>query len=378
MKHRRLNIVALVLIAIFYYMGQKIAQLPIELPLSPFIVAMMIIVFIIGWLLLYRLYPNVYSKPWYIAYAWLGSILFGFWGAFLLFAIPFDIVLLLAPSFGIPPDTLAEIEEKGMLAIFIWTTITATAGWLQARSGPRVDHIEIPFPNLCSELRNLRIVQISDLHIGPTIRRRYVENVVNKVKALSPDIIVFTGDLADGSPEILKNELAPLGELKAPHGVFFATGNHDYYSGALDWIATLEGFGFHCLINEHRLLPIGNAKLMIAGITDPTGPLFLSDHRSNISQAASCSEQSDLKILLAHRPNACVAASKAGFDLQLSGHTHAGQFVPFHLLVRLAHRFYRGLGRFDQLWVYVNRGTGYWGPPQRFLIPAEISEITLI
>ncbi len=168
-----------------------------------------------------------------------------------------------------------------------------------------------------------------------------------------------------------------LAKLTAPLGVYYVTGNHEYYWGAQRWIDRTKDFGFIPLVNENRLVDFHGGKVLVGGVTDTSGGHFVPSHRSDPKRAALSAEKRDLSVLLAHRPESCFEAEAAGFDLQLSGHTHGGQFFPWSLLIPLFHRYHRGLNRHGRLWVYVNSGTGYWGPPHRFAVPAEITLITL-
>jgi predicted MPP superfamily phosphohydrolase len=257
------------------------------------------------------------------------------------------------------------------------SAVFAALGIRQALAGPVVSHVSVPIALLPPELEGLRIAQISDLHVGPMIRRGYVESVVRKVLDLKPDLIAVTGDLADGAPEALKAQIEPLTKLKAPLGVFYVTGNHEYYWGAQRWIDKAAELGLTPLLNENRVLSLRGAKILVAGVTDTYAEQFMPSHRSDPGKAAATGQNPAVKILLAHRPDSCLEAERAGFDLQLSGHTHGGQFFPFSLLIPLFHRYWRGLNRHGRLWVYVNRGTGYWGPPDRFTVPSEITLLQL-
>jgi predicted MPP superfamily phosphohydrolase len=235
---------------------------------------------------------------------------------------------------------------------------------------PRVVRVTVPIRDLPPDLAGLRIVQLSDLHVGPTIRRRFVAAVVETANALSPDLVAVTGDVADGFVPELREHVAPLGRLEAPLGRFFVTGNHEYYWDLPGWTQELERLGLDVLSNEHRLLRRGAGRLLLAGVTDlSAGP----DPQAAVAGAP----ESDVRILLAHQPRSAFAAQAAGFDLQLSGHTHGGQFFPFNLLVRLFQPFVAGLHRVERMWLYVSRGTGYWGPPLRLGAPAEITLIEL-
>ncbi len=257
--------------------------------------------------------------------------------------------------------------------------ITSAAGLARAVQGPEVREVDVPVPGLHPDLEGLTIAQISDLHVGTTIREPYVSGVVDQILALQPDLIAVTGDMVDGSVERLREHVAPLGRLKAPLGVHFVTGNHEYYSGAEPWLEHFARLGMRVLSNENRILENGDARLLIAGVPDPVASRWNVGISSSPMKAIEGAEPAHFKLLLAHRPGACFEAAQAGFDLQLSGHTHAGQFYPWAFYVPFAHPYVRGLNRHeDRLWVYVNAATGYWGPPNRFGIPPEITLIRLV
>ncbi len=263
------------------------------------------------------------------------------------------------------------------LAILGLTGALVLYGIYGARRRAKTVEVEIPLQNLPEDLASLRLVQISDLHVGPTIKRDFVEKVVAQVRQLAPDIIAFTGDLADGSVDDLRYEVEPLAKLSARYGKFFVTGNHEYYSGAEAWIAEARRLGFTVLMNEHRLIQHGRARVLLAGVPDFNAGHIISLHHSDPFLAASNAPAADLKILLAHQPRSVSAAAQAGFDLQLSGHTHGGQFFPWNLLVPLQQPFVKGLHRHQDTWVYVSNGAGYWGPPLRLGAPAEVTVIKL-
>lgn len=248
--------------------------------------------------------------------------------------------------------------------------VLTVVGLVQARR-PRVVHVPVPIRDLPADLAGLRIVQLSDLHVGPTIRRPFVEAVVDAANALAPDLVAVTGDVADGFVPDLRDHVAPLGRLRAPLGRFFVTGNHEYYWDPRGWTRELERLGLAVLSNEHRLLVRGSGRLLLAGVTDLSAA-------PDPYAAVAGAPQSDVRILLAHQPRSAYDARAAGFDLQLSGHTHGGQFFPFNLLVRLFQPFVAGLHRLEEMWLYVSRGTGYWGPPLRLGAPSEITLIELV
>lgn len=251
------------------------------------------------------------------------------------------------------------------------------ASLLGAQRAVAVKSVAIPVTGRAAALAGLKIVQITDIHIGPTIKGDFLAEVVAKVNALDPDIIAVTGDLVDGSVAELGKHTAVLAELRARHGVYFVTGNHEYYSGAKAWIDEIRRLGLTVLMNEHELIEHDGARLLLAGVTDYTADRMIPEHASSPLLAAEGAPDADYRVLLAHQPASAYEASEAGFELQLSGHTHGGQFFPGTALIHLAHPVAKGLGKVGNTLVYVSCGTGYWGPPFRLGAPAEITEVVL-
>jgi predicted MPP superfamily phosphohydrolase len=248
-----------------------------------------------------------------------------------------------------------------------------------ARRRPQVVDVDIPVTGLPEALHGFSIAQISDVHVGPTIKRGFVEGVVALVNGLKTDLIAVTGDLVDGSVQQLSPHTAPLAGLAARHGVYFVTGNHEYYSGERAWTAEIRRLGLRVLKNEHVVLNHDGALLVLAGVTDLSAHHFDAGQQSDPAAALRGSPaHAGAKILLAHQPNSAAGAEDAGFDVQISGHTHGGQFWPWNFFVRFFQPFTGGLYRLKNLWVYVSRGTGYWGPPNRFGVPSEITRIRLV
>jgi predicted MPP superfamily phosphohydrolase len=252
-------------------------------------------------------------------------------------------------------------------------------GLLNARRRARVVNVEVPVRNLPESLRGFTIAQISDVHVGPTIKRRYVDAIVDAVNSLHADVIAVTGDLVDGSVKDLANHTAPFARLSARHGAFFVTGNHEYYSGEPAWTAEFERLGMRVLMNEHVVITHQGSQVVLAGVADYSAHHFDPKQRSDPERAIkNAPVDAGARILLAHQPRSAPAAAAAGFDLQLSGHTHGGQFWPWNLFVRLQQPFTAGLHRLNDLWVYISRGTGYWGPPKRLGAPSEITRLRLV
>lgn len=266
----------------------------------------------------------------------------------------------------------------GLNAGVLSTTGIATKwGFYQARRLPDVVDVTVPLEDLSDGLDGFRIVQLSDIHVGPTIGRSTVEGIVERVNELDADVVVITGDLIDGLVDSLWEDVKPLLNLQARHGIYFCTGNHEYYWDALDWCRVLEEHGVRVLNNEHELIEHDSGRLLMAGCTDYTAGDYVEEHASDPKGALAGAPDYDASILLAHQPPSIHEAAEAGYDLQLSGHTHGGQFWPWIYVVGMVHPFATGLNRQDDTWIYVSRGTGYWGPPMRVGAPSEITLLTL-
>jgi uncharacterized protein len=243
-----------------------------------------------------------------------------------------------------------------------------------ALSGPRIKTIDIPIKNLHKDLEGFKIVQISDIHVGSLIQKEQVQKIADMAAHLNPDLLVLTGDIADGSVSHLASATEPLKDLQGKFGKFYVTGNHEYYWDVDAWTAQAQKLGFDYLYNENRILNVKSARLLVGGVPDFNCSRIRPDHQSNPQVSIENSQPSDFKILLAHQPKSCFQGFEAGYDLQLSGHTHNGQFFPNNLFVRFFHPYVSGLHLHKgKMSIYVNSGTGFWGPPQRFGVPAEIS-----
>jgi predicted MPP superfamily phosphohydrolase len=310
--------------------------------------------------------------------AWVGLTAMGFFSTLFVLTLVRDFVLLGTRWFLSPGQALGltSISAQAVLWITLFVTV---AGMFIARRRPGVIEVRIPIANLPAGLDGFSIAQISDVHVGPTIKRGFVESVVQRVNGLNPDLIAVTGDLVDGSVQQLSAHTAPLAGLTARHGAYFVTGNHEYYSGEPAWTKEIRRLGLHVLKNEHVVLKHDGASLVLAGVTDYGAHHFDPAQRSDPAEAMRGAPlDAGARVLLAHQPSSATAAADAGFDVQISGHTHGGQFWPWNLFIHFFQPFSSGLHRLKNLWVYVSRGTGYWGPPNRFGVPSEITRIRLV
>ena len=243
----------------------------------------------------------------------------------------------------------------------------SAVGIRSALRGIEIKQLDVKLRGLPQELAGFRLVQISDVHVGPLLRKDWVARVVEQIRRLAPDLVAITGDLVDGRVHELREHVAPLANIDAKRGVYFVTGNHEYYSGVEEWYAHLPSLGVRPLRNERVEVAPG---LELAGIEDPTGA-------PDLAAALKGRDPEGALVLLAHQPRQFAEAAKRGVPLTLSGHTHGGQIWPFSWLVALAQPYLAGLHRRGESQLYVSRGTGFWGPPMRVFAPAEITLLRL-
>lgn len=321
------------------------------------------------------------NPPWGDRIAWVGLLAMGLFSSLFVLTVLRDALLLilwlgnLAAGANLPWTELRRASAWTVIGLALAGTL---AGFYNARRRARVVDVDVPIAGLPQDLDGFTIVQISDIHVGPTIKRRYVQAIVDAVNEQLPDMIAITGDVVDGSVEQLADQSRPLGELRAPFGVYLVTGNHEYYSGAAPWIAEFRRLGLRVLLNEHAVIHPSGLPVVVAGVTDYSAGAYDPHQRSNPRAAlAGAPADAAVRILLAHQPRSAPAAEPAGYTLQLSGHTHGGQFFPWGFFVRFQQPFTAGLHRLGKMWVYTSRGTGYWGPPKRLWAPSEITRLRL-
>ncbi|MET3620294.1 metallophosphoesterase [Burkholderia ambifaria] len=361
------------------YVGMRIIPGAFASPLARTIAALVLASFVV--LIPVGMFSRRFDEGWAATLVgWAGALAMGFFSSLLVLTFLRELVLLGVVAWrhlghdgawsGASADTA--------LGVLVAAVLVTAIGFVGARRTAAVKRVSIPLDGLPAALDGLTIVQLSDIHVGPTIKRPYIERIVRAVNALDADLVVITGDVVDGSVKRLREHTAPLGRMQSRHGSFLVTGNHEYYAGAHAWIDEFRRIGLTVLLNEHVLIEHDGARAVLAGVTDFTAGGFDPAHRSDPEQAlAGAPRDVATKILLAHQPRSAEAASRAGFTVQLSGHTHGGQFLPWPPFVRLQQPVIGGLNRFGAMWLYTSRGTGYWGPPNRFGVPSEITLIRL-
>ncbi len=314
-------------------------------------------------------------------YVWLG---FAFQTFFLLLAVDLARGLGLVGraifDFGpfFPETGTALLAWRLAAAGVVVTTAFATGfGIWWGLTRLVVRRIEIPLRNLPEVFDGFTIAHLSDLHLDLVHGREWLAEVVRRTNALEPDLIAITGDVAEGSVSQFRADVEPLKGLSAPHGVYFVTGNHEYFHDLDGWLDLLGGIGIRVLRNER--VPIGDPRpgFDLAGVDDHDGGRIAPDHGPDLPRALDGWDRTRPVVLLAHQPRIIGEAARAGVELVLCGHTHGGQIWPFSYLVYLQQPFVRGLKELNGTKLYLSSGTGFWGPPMRLGTTAEIALITL-
>ncbi|WP_163990047.1 metallophosphoesterase [Pyxidicoccus caerfyrddinensis] len=292
------------------------------------------------------------------------------------------VALVAAPEPTPEPSRPVDVERRRFLA-------RATAGGALLASGgvtgfgmwrafhePVVSEVAVRLPGLPRALDGFTIVHLSDIHVGPVIQRRFMDELVARCDALRPDLVCITGDLVDGNVASLSPAVSALRDLKSRHGTYFVTGNHEYYWNAAAWADALERMDIHVLRNRHVRIGDAAASFDLVGVDDWAARNTRQGY--NLDAAIAGRDAERASVLLAHQPSNWVEAAKAGMGLQLSGHTHGGQFFPFTLAVSAIWRHDAGHFQEGDSHLYVSRGTGFWGPPLRVGSPPEIVKLILM
>ncbi len=327
-------------------------------------------------MILSRMLPRDEIKPLsWLAFVWMGALF--------MLLLSTGAVNTLSTLFSfIPSSPLADPTRRLFFArgAAVVSTIAGVAlsgyGLWSAWRGAHVKSVAIKLAKLNPALAGYKIIQLTDVHIGPTLDKEFLNKIVSMVNAQDPDMVVITGDLVDGAVGALAEHVRPLQNLRSRDGVYFVTGNHEYYSGADEWIAFLATLNIRVLRNE-RVRIRGDQGFDLAGVDDATAHQFGRGHGADYEKALSGRDDSRPVILLAHQPRQVIGAEPYRPDLLLSGHTHGGQIAPINFLVKLQQPYVAGLHQHGPTQVYVSCGTGYWGPPMRIGARAEITKIEL-
>jgi len=293
---------------------------------------------------------------------WMGSLLLRLTGA--------------DPLFSDPATALLAWRVAAGAATGITLLATIFAIWW-GLSQLVVKRIEIALPKLPRELDGFTILHLSDIHLDLVHGRSWLEGVVERANGLGADLIAITGDLAEGTVAKFGHDAEPVRRLKAPHGVYFVTGNHEYFHDLDGWLEYLGDFGIRVLRNERVPIGRGEASFDLAGIDDHDGDRLAEGHGPDLEKALEGRDPERALVLLAHQPRIIKEAARKDVGLILSGHTHGGQIWPFSYLVYLQQPYVRGLIQESGTQLYISSGTGFWGPPMRLGTTAEMAVITL-
>lgn len=369
----------LILIVCGYYLGNRIISGSTMMGSHPIAVWSAVtgfLAFVLIGPMLSRFLPDSFSGR-FFAIRWMINMTMAIFFAILFYTFVVD-VSILGLSRALSAEQLAPAHEWSLAFTGVLVLGTLIVGSLQALS-PRVYRVDVPIAGLPAEFVGFKIAQISDLHIGEMIGHAYVNRVVEKTNSLGADAIALTGDIVDGNPKHTAAVTQDLSRLKSTEGTFYVTGNHEYYWGVHKLLEQIHKTGAKILMNQNVLVRRGTAQIAIAGVPDiSTNSGMAPGQSSNPARSVEGLPSDTIKILLAHQPVSYRDAVKAGIHLQLSGHTHGGQFFPWSLIVRLFQHYNKGLIKHENMWIYVNRGTATWGPRIRFGIPPEITLLTLL
>lgn len=264
-------------------------------------------------------------------------------------------------------------------AVVVVVSALLAWGHFEAMRVPRLRQLDVTIPRLGAGLDGLRVAVVTDTHYGPIDRTRWSAAMVDRLNDLDADVVCHVGDLADGTVANRRSQAAPLADVRAKLARVYVTGNHEYYSEALDWLDFMADAGWETLRNKHIVVERGGDRLVVAGVDDATARASgLDGHGADLDAALRDADPDLPVLLLAHQPKQVKQAVAAGVDLQLSGHTHGGQIWPFGLLVRLDQPVVRGLSRHgSRTQLYTSAGAGFWGPPFRVFAPSELTLLTL-
>ena len=337
------------------------------------------------WLLSLRLPRALVAWPAMVAFTWKGLVYYA-----ILILLCWDVVLLLAlPLLRLRRRSGVQGEPDPARRLFLRRAAAGTAtlgsaavglvGVRHALHDMDTPRVPVKLERLPRTLQGLRIAVISDLHLGPLMGSEFTERIASITRDLKPDLVALTGDLVDGSVEHLGRDVSPLADIPSRFGTFFITGNHEYYSGPVSWMDHFRRLGIRVLDNERVTIGDAGGSFDLAGVHDFGATRLGLGPQPDLRRALAGRDPERELVLLAHQPKHVDEAAEHHVGLQISGHTHGGQIWPFGALTALAQPYIQGLHRHhDRTWIYVSRGTGFWGPPMRILAPPEISLIVLV
>lgn len=354
-----LSIVSSIYFGMHYYIFKRLIG---ALQLSDGIMKSILVLFIVGGVSFIG--GEILSRKWGLSIVlefgvyWLGLIAIAFFFTFLK-----DLVIWITPL------NARTTALTAMVCIVLVTFFSVYNGLRE----PRLRTIDIPLKKPAPDLNDLKIVQLSDMHLNGVKSVEWLDSIVSSVNEQTPDIIVFTGDLIDRDYKKIKPYVPALQRLQAPLGLYSIPGNHEFYAGTHSYKKFIEECNITDISNEVLLI---DKKIQLAGLPDPEGKRF-GEFNPDLEVLLSKIDSQKPLIFLAHRPENVDKIMAGGADLMLSGHTHAGQIPPMDIIVKLVYRYSYGLYEHENGWIYTTCGTGTWGPPMRFLSRSEIALFVL-
>ena len=329
-------------------------------------VAMFILAFsfVAASLLAFRFSNPAVRLIYWLAAVWLGFLNYFLWASFLVWMAWFVLSL-----FHYPADPIA-VRPIIAIVFYLPALLAGIYGLFNARI-TRIRRVSVQLPGLPASWRGRRAVILSDLHLGPINAARFCRRLAGLAARFQPDIVFLPGDLFDGTKGDLDRLVSPLSELKPPLGFFFSTGNHEEFTDRAHYLEAVKGAGIRVLANE--LVNVDGVQIAGVFYHDAASPLRMKAVLDGLHANGLTLDRTRPAILLNHAPTRLPIVEQAGFSLQLSGHTHGGQFLPFTWITRSIYGpFTRGLRRFGALQVYTSTGAGTWGPPMRVGARPEI------
>lgn len=366
-------------IAVYFYLGHQLTRFA-ELPFGVTLFVNLLLFLIIGIIMALPLYfwseRRLEHKPWHDSFFSASHFAMGYLSFLLSFVVLRDLISFIADytvkSFDV--DVLYGKEALGFMLLM--PLVLILLGTLVTRVGPKVKKITLKFKDLPEGLEGLRLLHITDLHISPSLPVSFVEKLVKKTNEVNADLVLYTGDILDSMAIRHIPEFDLLKKMKSKLGHYYVPGNHEYYWDFHQGMAAFRSVGFNILINDTKTLDIKNSKLQISGIPDPAAKM-IGEKGPDFELLAGQLDPKAFKIILSHQPSLADQAKERDFNLQLSGHTHGGQFFPWSLMIGLFQKYPKGLYKLKNLQLYVNQGTGYWGPSLRLGTYCELTLITL-
>lgn len=373
-------IVLILFSGLFFYAAHQLTRFA-ELPFLANAAVLIFLSLVFGVVLAMPLYfwpqDRHNHKPWHDTFFATSHMAIGYINFLMVLIILRDLFAFAANYLPLGISNNSLYNAQSMEVMLVLPVAMIILGTLVVRGGPRMKKVALQFNDLPKELEGLRILHITDLHISRSLPTHFIEKLVALCRQHPADLVVFTGDILDDIPARYQDDMELLKNIPSKFGSYYVPGNHEYYWQAEQSIGAFERLGFNVLINAAQTLKFGSAELQICGIPDPTAGMFQHE-APNFEKLKKSLNPPAFKVLLSHQPSLADQAAPLGIQLQLSGHTHGGQFFPWNFLIGFFQKYGKGLYKIQNLQLYVNQGTGYWGPSLRLGTYCELAEIHLM